>query len=355
MQVDRQPRRIGPVLEILMWIGGILLFLTLMRGCSAVFPGLGVRMLLNPCFLLLLGSVGALVWLGRRLQHKRSSTALALCACLTPLVAGCGEREVASVPEPTQPAASSEAPPSGPEPKPVQPYRNRTRTRPAIGGIVLLARDRRTNDIGALHVGDIPAGGALAIAVTENRAVGVLGFGIGPRSATEIAGGAPFEGVELGLALSVEGIAVGHGATEPHDTGLQLAMRAVEFIEGDISTAQRAARETFDDRADLPLTERLVAAAERLLQTVRFHGQPRCAALVVERPGTTEFRLDLRVDCENAPLDRLKAQLPAATEAWIGPALKKAQRGMPREHPAFAQNLRWLARIRDLTPVTARH
>ena len=282
------------------------------------------------------------------------------------------------------PAPEGQKPTTPPEDRPEFAYSNSSGEQPYVEVCGVLARDPRTGDIGVILLSSAPSCGVFALAGDAKLGVAATGGLVDPRvaaSALRLLGehGAPGPALE---ALREE---VGGNTFDRHLVVLlgadgQSGMhRGHALLGGDQATTVRVApdwvvfgviagqsntldslEKTATTTAGLPLPERLIAAAQAAVDTAPMHnnGYPRilnsrtvsAAMLVVRtdggRLGRGDRLVDVRVDYDTDPIDRLRGLYHVWTRASLAPTLRALQRGSEFGSAGAQADLDWLRRIR---------
>lgn len=282
------------------------------------------------------------------------------------------------------PAPEGQKPTTPPEDRPEFAFTNASGEQPYVEISGVLARDPRTGDLGVILLSSAPGCGVFALAGDAKIGVAATGGLVDPSvaaSALRLLGahGAPTPAIEalreevggntldrhLVVLLGADGqsgVHRGHAVLGGDQaTNVRLAPDWIAFgvMTGQTNTLdglETAAQTT----AGLPLPERLIAAAQAVLDGAAMHnnGYPRIlnsrtvsAALLVVRTdggrlGRGDRLVDLRVDFDADPLDRLRGLYHVWTRASLAPTLRVLQRNSELGSIGAQTDLEWLRRIR---------
>ncbi len=248
----------------------------------------------------------------------------------------------------------------------------------------VLARDPRTGDVGVIVLSSAPGCGAFAIAGDSKGGVVAVGGQTDPTWAARTVRllgelGTPEAALtrlretsspamcerQMVVTLDRDGKVGnwrGHALLGSETTTMAKVMPdwvVFSVLAGSANTLDALGKAAEVD-TDLPLPERLLLAAQAALDAAPkpkdsharlLNSQTVSAALLVVREkggryGLDDRLVDLRVDFDADPLDRLRGLYHVAVRAHLAPALRALQRAAPFGSPAAQADLEWMRRIR---------
>ena len=276
--------------------------------------------------------------------------------------------------------------------QPALEYRNATGEPEYVGGLVLLARDPDSGDLGWIAFSTCPAGAAQIVAgragvglvatfgnpLHEWHRQGLEALAQGQAANAVLQDLCPDPSTHRTQALGVLdatgrtagrlGLGVRSIAEDVHGDGFYIAGSELMPLQ----VVDRL-KDEFLKTAGLPLPERLLVATREVWDFPKSLAKgipgvvtdPRnrpavSAALVVLRKsgsidGSGDRLVDLRVDFDREPLAALEFSYPAWVQASLVARLKVLQRAFADpDSPAARANAQWLDRIRQRLPVGQR-